>query len=601
MEKIPEQILSFYNQLESITKFDRWELMKQLKPMTEMFEHKWNVLLNAEHMCLRFTMHEGELISDFYSVDENGKEMGFPTFDVFTNEQITYLKKRAEEVKNPLLIARYNHILFCTARNRNYGICALKAYKKLIYLELEDDAYDRFLPSIEAVLKLTENLKFEKAETKKELLKFVNSNQIKIYQKHIIITLLINGSLFKSHELKFFPALALEWVDQSTEKHNFYNKEILKNAIKICVNNGIDTDVYYEKLAENEMNILTEHPENSDFVKTQVLSEIVEYYKRAKNNEKYEKYLKEYTHAKAQIEFQLIDASPDENSQRLLNEENNKRVKIILTWDLDKILYHYSVHTPLFPDIDNIVAIATENFKNSFLRHVTSSVFDINNNVKTLSDDENLEREIDQNYQYLFGIDVLIEFIRVMQVGTYNRKISYQHVYEYLDRATWFGQNIEETKMRSGDTNISYKWLNLMAPALHSFLIQLETSFLIGKELTYTNWVLPIDSLTLKFEGALRDFIKILSGNTSVLKKNELQEMLLDDLLNCEAAKKVFSKNDLTLFKMIFTKKGDNIRHSVAHGFYHPGDYTMVKCCKIFLCILRLSGYKLVINNNSKE
>ena len=45
---------------------------------------------------------------------------------------------------------------------------------------------------------------------------------------------------------------------------------------------------------------------------------------------------------------------------------------------------------------------------------------------------------------------------------------------------------------------------------------------------------------------------------------------------------------------MIFTKKGDNIRHSVAHGFYHSRDYTMEKCCKIFLCILRLSKYKLI-------
>jgi len=593
MDKIPEQILSFYNQLESITTFDRWELLKQLNPLTEMFEYKWNEVLNTEQICLRFTLRNGELISDFYSVDESGKETGFPTLDVFSDEQITYLKKRAEEVKNPVLVARYNHILFSIKRNRNFGINALKAYKKLITLKLEDDSYDRFLPSIEAVLKLTENIKFEKTETKKELLNLVHSNHIEVYQKHIIVNLLINGSLFKSHELKFFPALALEWIAQPGEKNYFNNKEILKDAIKVCVNNGIDTSTYYEKLAENEKIILTEHPEDSDFIKAQVLSEIVEYYKRAKNVEEYETYLKEYTQAKSQIELQLIDASPDQDSQRILNEEINRCVKIILTWDLDKILFHYSVHSQLFPDIDAVISVATENYKNSFLRHVTSSVFDINNNIKTLSDDENLEREIYQNYQYSFGISVLTEFIRVMQVGTYNRKISYQHVYDYFNRRTWFGQNIEESKMRCSETETSYNWLNLMAPALHSFFIQMETSFLIGKRLTYTNWILPIDSLTLKFEGALRDFIKIINGSTSIVKKNELQEMLLDDLLNCETAKKIFSKNDLTLFKMIFTKKGDNIRHSVAHGFYHSGDYNLEKCCKIFICILRLSRYKL--------
>ena len=132
-------------------------------------------------------------------------------------------------------------------------------------------------------------------------------------------------------------------------------------------------------------------------------------------------------------------------------------------------------------------------------------------------------------------------------------------------------------------------------------MIQMETSFLVGKGLAHTNWIMPLDSLTLKFEGALRDFIKIVGGNTSVVKRNELQEMLLDDLLNCETANKVFSQNDLTLFKMIFTKKGDNIRHSIAHGFYHPGDYTMEKCCKVFLCILRLSAYRLTSKNKTNE
>src|SRR3989339_1842741 len=113
MKNIPDQFQEYYSQLESITIFDRWELMKQLKPMNEMFDFEWNNLLNAEHISLRFALRKGQLISDFYSVDENGKEIGFPTPDLYSEEQITYLKERAQLVKNPVLIARYNHILFC--------------------------------------------------------------------------------------------------------------------------------------------------------------------------------------------------------------------------------------------------------------------------------------------------------------------------------------------------------------------------------------------------------------------------------------------------------------------------------------------------------
>lgn len=566
-----------------------------------MFDFEWNNLLNAEHISLRFALREGQLIADFYSIDQNGKEIGFPTVGVYSEEQLTYLKERAQIVKNPVLIARYNHILFCVDKNQKYGINAINAYKKLFKLKLENDNYDRFIPSIEAIIRLTEKIKYSVEKTKNELIALINDKQIQVYQKHIISTLLINSSLFKSHELAFFPELTLEWLKQPKDAGFFNNKEILNNAIKICKNNGIDTSIYYEKLAENELIILNEHPEDSDFIRAQSLGEIVEYYKKAKNTEKYELYLKEYTQAKSQIELHAFDVSPDKEAQRILNEEINRRVKVILTWEVDVIFYHFSIHTHLFPDIDSIIEIATKNYRQSFMQHTSTSVFDINNNIKILSDEENLEKEIYNNYAYSLGLGALIELIRVFQVGAYNRKITYHHLFDYLNRKSWFGQSIEETKMRSSSDNKSYKWLNLMAPALHSFMIQMETSFLVSKELTYTNWVLPLDSLTLKFEGALRDFIKIIGGNTSVVKRNELQEMLLDDLLNCDTAKKVFSKNDLTLFKMIFTKKGDNIRHSIAHGFYHPSEYSMEKCCKVFLCILRLSAYKLTSKNETNE
>jgi len=600
VKNIPEQIQEYYNQLESITTFDRWELMKQLKPMTEMFDLEWNNLLNAEHISLRFALREGQLISDFYSVDDAGKETGFPTFDVFSEEQLNYLKERAQMVKNPVLIARYNHIIFSIEKNQKFGINAIKAYKKIVKLKLEDD-YANFIPAIEAIIKLTEKLKYSVGTTKNELVELIHNTQIEVSTKHNILALLINSSLFKSHELAFFPELALQWLQQPKDAGFFQNKDVLNNAIKICKDNGIDTSIYFEKLAENELAILNEHPEDPDFIRAHALGEIVEYYKKAKNTEKYKYYLKKYTQEKSQIELHAYNVSPDKATQRILNEEINRRLKVILTWEVDVIFNHFSIHTNLFPDIDSIIEIATSNYRNSFLQYATSTVFDINNNVKTLSDEENLEKEIYTNYAYSFGIGVLIELVRVLQVGAYNRKITYNHLFDYLARQSWFGQSIEETKMRSSPDNKSYKWLNLMAPALHSFMIQMEASFLVGSRLTYTNWILPLDSLTLKFEGALRDFIRIIGGNSCVVKKNELQEMLLDDLLNCDTAKKVFSKNDLALFKMIFTKKGDNIRHSIAHGFYHPREYTMEKCCKVFLCILRLSAYRLTSKNETDE
>ena len=76
--------------------------------------------------------------------------------------------------------------------------------------------------------------------------------------------------------------------------------------------------------------------------------------------------------------------------------------------------------------------------------------------------------------------------------------------------------------------------------------------------------------------------------------------MLLDDLLICESAKSTYSKHDLTLFKMIFIKNGNNIRHNVAYGFYHRQGYNIENSFKIFLRILRLSNYRLAINTETE-
>lgn len=599
MEQVPDQIKSYYQQLEQITTFDRWELLKQLKPLIEVFEYQWNEVLITEKLCLRFTLREGILSHDFTSVDANGKEYKMPSIDVFTDEQKEYIKKRALEVSNPITLARYNHILFEAGKHRKYAEEAINAYKKLIYLRIEDDHYERLLPSVDAIIKLTENTKFDVIRTKRELVDLLYNNDIEIYNKHYISNAFIKSSLFKSNELKFLPNLAMEWLNDLKDGNYFIQKNILNNAIKICVNNRIDTAPFYERLAENESLILAEHPDDSDFIKVTALGEIVECYKKAKNLVKYEIALKEYTRVKAKTELDLIDATPDQETQRIVNDEINKHLKVILKWDVDKILHFYSNHSPLFPDIEKLTKSTTKRYNKSFLRHVTSNVFDINNNIKRLDDKSGLEHEISQDYQMSLGMMILPEFIRILQVGTYNQTISYHHVFDYFARNSWYGQDLPETKLREHGTKTTYNWLTLMAPALHSFLIQLETSFLVGPQ--FTNWVLPIDSLTLKFEGALRDFIRIAHGSTSVLKNDEIREMLLDDLLNCEAARKAFTANDLALYKMVFTSKGDNIRHNVAHCFYHESDYTLTKICKIFLCILRLGRYKLTEKANDNE
>jgi hypothetical protein len=110
------------------------------------------------------------------------------------------------------------------------------------------------------------------------------------------------------------------------------------------------------------------------------------------------------------------------------------------------------------------------------------------------------------------------------------------------------------------------------------------------------NYVLCVDSLTAKFEGALRDFIRLQGGTTTIEKRGELQEQLLEELLQNKIITELFSKEDISLFTYVFTKKGWNIRNNIAHCFYPYSSYSFDKATLVFICILKLGRYKLTYN-----
>lgn len=602
IDSIPEEINVFYSQLEELNSFDKWELIKQLKSLSDIYSDGWKDNLVTERIALQFGLRDGQLKSNFYSVSKDGKEAGFPLVTDFSKESIPYLKERAEKTKNPFLIARYYHILYEIEKNQKHAKKAIAAYKKIIHLKVSDEHEEWIIPSVQAILRLTEKSKCNVDETKKELDDLINNETITVYDRYYIIKELAESSLYKSYELKFYPELSLKWIIQTRDGNYFFNKELLLTAIKISINNEIETNIFYEKLAENEDILLKEHPEDSDFIKSRILAEMMEYYKKAKNIPKYEETRKEYTRVKSLVELNEVEVPLDEKLNSALNDEINRNVGKIISWDTNAILSYFSNDSSLFPDIQKTSKEATEYYKSSFFSIVSTTVFDINVNTKTLSEQENVENEILKHYQILFGFSVLPTFMRVLSNGVINGKISYQHVYNYLAQNSWYGQNFPKMKMRTNkNEHNSYNWLNLLAPALHNFFSQIEAAVLLGSNTPFSNWILSLDSLTLKFEGALRDFIRLTGASTSIVRNDEIREMLLEDLINSDTAKEKFTENDLALFKIVFTNKGENIRNNIAHCFYHSEDYSLDKIFKVLFCILRLGKYKLTPVANVTE
>ena len=100
-------------------------------------------------------------------------------------------------------------------------------------------------------------------------------------------------------------------------------------------------------------------------------------------------------------------------------------------------------------------------------------------------------------------------------------KLSCDIFLRFLNRHSWFGKNIPK---RLGNKTIKYNWLNLIAPALHEYFLQVHYYFTHPN--CSPNLVLSIDSLTLKLEGLIRDICRF-SGITTFYMTKNIKDLLI--------------------------------------------------------------------------
>ena len=173
----------------------------------------------------------------------------------------------------------------------------------------------------------------------------------------------------------------------------------------------------------------------------------------------------------------------------------------------------------------------------------------------------------------------------------------------FLKKHSWFGKTISKT-MGNGK-QIKYNWLNLLAPALNEYFYQINNHFVNPSYLP--NFVLSIDSLTLKIEGLIRDICQFCGVTTFYLtrdaKNREIaREKDIHALLYEEEIKKLFDEDDLILFKFLLVEQaGYNLRHRVAHSLMLFQEYSIDNMHLLILALLRLGKYDFVEKEAKEE
>lgn len=582
MKRIPKEVSEFYDSLENFKSLNIWNIQKELLA-SEKVKGKWREKIVCERKILILNLDKGILNLNSQSTDISGK---VNDFEVFSKDEIVYLKERLNDTSNSWLKSRYSHILWNETKNKTYATIAIHSYIDTINRIIPNEVRELTI-NLSAIFHIAKKTKEHIEEIKKYSFDLIS--QLPNWLRGNILRELLDFNLLNKSELNEMSNEVINWIEINNQTSYNSNKEILKISLKLYEKIVKSNEILFNLLAKNEDLIINQHQDDSDFVKYTSTGAKMNYYKKAKNEVEYETELKEYTRLKQKIKLGKISIDLNDEENQMFNDYLNIKSQAILQLPTESILAFFSVNEDILVDPKNNIQSAEKSIKNSIHHLFSTSVFDINSNFKNLKESEKLDHQIVQNYTIVHNLTCYSLFLKVFVDGILSGKLNYYKVFDFFEKHTWFGLKFHKS-ISQNEIDENSNWLSVLSPGIQNMFSQFELSILMNTN-KVNNFILAIDSLTLKFEGLLRDFIRLTGGFTTIEKKEELQEQLLEGLLENQKIKEYFTEKDIELFKYTFTKKGKNIRNNVAHSFMEYSNYNLQIVCLVFFCILRLGKY----------
>ena len=239
------------------------------------------------------------------------------------------------------------------------------------------------------------------------------------------------------------------------------------------------------------------------------------------------------------------------------------------------------------------------------LHRLSKIAFDQNVNLAERFDSE----EDKEYYDILDGYKSQLKFQDIHLIhavffeAILENKLTFEVLMDFIEKHCWYGKNLP--KRLPGGQTVMYNWLGLIAPAIKEYFRQM--GFCFADPTNVPNFVLSLDSLTLKIEGLFRDLGRLHGAGTSRQKKksdrNIGQEKDITALLHENAIKKLFDEDDLLFFKFLLVEKlGCNLRHDIAHALLlFPEEYNLDYMHLVLLALLRLGKCDLPENSDASS
>lgn len=546
------------------------------------------------------------VISPMWTMPDNkGNMISHPTYDNFTQDTYDFIIGRLEATKNPLLKARYAHILWFSPRKHGkYAVMAIEGYLELLKVLEEKEKQDTeihighdLINAVENAFFLAKNindkekLELLKTEIKRLVFNFNPKRGWLFRLRADFINLMIEEkTVFLAEDFNGLADLCLTFSKESGDSH----QAITMLGLGEKVEQRMKTANYNWKdlIAQSYEKLMRAYLDKDKHVAIGFCQTAIEHYKLSKNSAKVEELEKIYTELKSSLKFKEIKVEID--LSKFLADCQKKAIDISQKYSGEQIIEILMTDKSLIPEYKNILELTQKLLKEHPLQTIFSTTLtdEQGHTAQHFSSKEEIEF-YQMLHQYRMSLENFnLPFIYlIIKEAFAQKKLTYPALMEYFAKKSWFGKTFTR-KIQNKD--LPYNWLNLLAPSLYEYFCQMDFHYSTKK---YPNLVLCMDSLALKIEGLLRDLL-LFSGVTTFYSTQDskgrtiYREKDINSLLHEEKVKDLFDPDDLLLFKFVLVEKaGYNLRHKIAHSLILREEYQIDYIHLLLLILLRLARY----------
>ena len=569
--------------------------------------------LQSEIDCLCFDIKGGHVFSFSIAPGESNDDVNeYPSLNKFQEEKSSYIGLRAQVTQSKLLAAHYYHILWKSSpgiKDRKYALAAIPNYISSITEYYNLLASEKGQAHAIQIGLLFENLSClcnevnTKIEDLKELAKFLlfEAKELPFYCKNgIIEDMLYYPKIFKPAD--FESVLSIYENELKTERtrgdDHLQINSYLPQAIKVAQKVKEDVRKWYNEIGHANLRLAeSEVAEERMWLKQQYYVSAIEAYGRAGNIASKKTTEQLYFELKPKVKLNSFQLSPDKETIKRLQihqKEIIEDAKKVLKLTPDEI-YTFIGHGTFFPTYSNVIEAAKNVSKNSFLNYVTTVQFDRNKNIIDPGDFSVEKKNFDRIYSTYIHQNTLTLLHNILIPGIRSGQLTFNNLILFLIQKTWIGKPSNYVDL--GGDEIHNNWIALLIPSLVEYFVQIQ-AWTCSKHYI-PSFVLCIDSLSLKFEGLLRDFCLRLNIGTAIGRQKGMQEVYIHNVLDNELFKEYFNEDDIQFFKYLFSNEGGmNLRNNVAHSYYNYNDYSNVKMMLLIAALLRIGKYNIEVTKN---